>query len=227
MSLADSTNQHEAEAAAAKANELMTLYNIDIIQNDRERCFESIIITEPALKVSQYQSVAAAIITSFYFVEGIWIYGYIPEKDRWGKCLEISGTPTNLKIADYVFHYILKYAEMSWKRYKKANPSCRSRSGYMTGLLSGFKGKLEKQRRKTASRRAANAPSGSNLPTLMEDLQLTRYHEARHPDMVTTRQIYTSASQAAYNSGRAEGEKLTIAKGISGSDGNGGKLIGQ
>ncbi len=225
MSLASSTNQHEAEAAATKASELMALYNIDIIKNDKERSFESIIITEPTLKVSQFQSVAAAILTRFYFVEGIWIYGYIPEKDRWGKCLEISGTPTNLKIADYVFHYILHYAEISWKAYKKANPSCRSRSGYMTGVLSGFMEKLETQRRETAANQNLKQREALNTPMVIQDNRLVRYHETRHPNMVTRRRSHTTASRSAYNSGKSEGKKLTIAKGISRSDGNTGKRI--
>lgn len=225
MSLASSANEHEAQAAAAKAGELITRYNIDMIQQDRERGFESIIITEPSLKVSQSLSYAASILNRFYFVRGIWIHTYIPEKERWGKALEINGTPTNLKIADYVFHYILRYAESSWKRYKKEHPSCRSRSGYMTGVVSGFMEKLKAQQQQTMDG-CQKALSCSHAPVAVQDKRLTRYYEERHPSITKVKRNYASASMSAYNSGKEQGRHLTISKGISGSDGNKGKRLG-
>ncbi len=224
MSLASSANQHEAQAAAAKAGELITRYNIDMIRQDKERGFESIIITEPSLKVSQACSYAASILNRFYFVRVIWIYIYIPEKERWGKALEISGTPTNIKISDYVFHYIIRYAETSWKRYKKENPSCRSRSGYMTGVVSGFMEKLEAQQQQTMDRCQKALPV-NYAPVIIEDDRLTGYYENRHPEIVTTNQNYTFTSRSAYNSGKEQGRQLSISKGINDSGGNGGRLI--
>lgn len=82
MNLAESENTFEAERAAAKAGELITKYNIDIIKHDRDRGFESAIITEPALKISQSQSITASILSQFYFVSPIWLRAYMPEKKR-------------------------------------------------------------------------------------------------------------------------------------------------
>ncbi|MEA1966704.1 MAG: DUF2786 domain-containing protein, partial [Thermodesulfobacteriota bacterium] len=146
MSLASSANRHEAESAAAKANQLIARYNIDIIKNDKKRNFESIIITSPCLKRTQSEKMASIILMNYYFVKTVWMSVYMPEKQRMGRVLEISGTPSNIKIADYIFHYILKYAENCWQKYKKENPSCRSRSGFMTGVVNGFSDKLDNQK---------------------------------------------------------------------------------
>ena len=224
MSLAESGNNYEAESAAAKAGELITRYNIDIIEEDRERGFESIIITEPALKVSQAESMTVGILSRYYFVRPIWIHVYIPEKRKIGKALEISGTPTNIKIADYVFHYVLQYAESNWYRYKKEHPECRSRSGFMTGVVSGFGEKLKKQQEATISARQRETAPGKNL-VVLDDKKLTEYFNNRYPDIITTSKRYQSRSRDAYDSGKQKGQSLTISKTITSSGGNGGRLI--
>ena len=233
MNLASSDNRHEAEAAAAKAGEFIRRYNIDLIKQDRKRDFESIIITDTVLKRSQAQILTASILKSFYFVTPIWISTYIPEKGKMGKDLEITGTVTNLKIADYVFHYVLQYAEKSWHKYKQKNPGCRSKSGYMTGIVNGFREKLEKQQasalinqfKQSDMNRDGRHNSSCNTPAVIEDKQLIKYWNDRYPSVVTSKAYYSSTSMSAYNSGKSRGKKLTISKGISKDHGNCGKLI--
>ena len=221
MSLAESGNSYEAEAAAAKAGELITRYNLDIIEEDRERGFESIIITEPALKVSQAESMTVGILSQYYFVRPIWVYVYMPKKGKSGKTLEISGTPANIKIAEYVFHYVLQYAESNWYKYKKEHPECRSRSGFMTGVVSGFREKLKKQQEETIAARQREKAMGKNL-VLIDDKNLTEYFNNKHPDIVTTSKHYQSRSRDAFDSGKKRGKGLTISKTITSS---GGRLI--
>jgi predicted SprT family Zn-dependent metalloprotease len=233
MNLASSDNGHEAEAAAAKAGEFIRRYNIDLIKQDKKRGFESIIITDTVLKRSQAQMLIAPILEDFYFVTPIWLSTYIPEKGKMGKELEISGTLTNLKIADYVFHYVLQYAERSWQKYKLKNPGCRSRSGYMTGIVNGFREKLEEQQALSitkqygqSDRNRSDRQNGfCNTPAVIEDKQLVKYWNERYPSVVTARAYYRSTSISAYNSGKSRGKKLTISKGISNEHGNCGKLI--
>ena len=241
MNLASSDNGHEAEAAAAKAGEFIRKYNIDLIKQNKKRHFESIIITDTVLKRSQAQILTASILKSFYFVTPIWLSTYIPEKGKMGKDLEISGTLTNLKIADYVFHYVLQYAEKSWQGYKLKNPGCRSRSGYMTGIVNGFREKLKEHQAAVIIKQSGKSDidsgqsymgmdkkhnnSGSTL-AVIEDKQLIGYWNDRYPSAVTSRAYYSSTSMSAYNSGKSRGKNLTISKGISSEHGNSGKLIG-
>ncbi|GAB6143422.1 SprT-like domain-containing protein [Desulfocicer niacini] len=225
MGLAASKNRFEAAAAAAKANQLISRYNIDLIRHDKPRHFESIILTDPVLKRSQSACLAAVILNSFYFVETVWITSFVPSHGRAGYVLEITGTVTNIKIADYVFHYILQYAESSWREYKKAHPSCRSRSGYMSGVVAGFREKLDEQHRGTMAR----TTDGHELKALvaMGDKRLARHFQMRYPRMRTTSFTHSSASRSAYESGKEQGRNLNISKGITSQGDNSGRLIGQ
>jgi len=233
MNLASSANRHEAEAAAAKAGEFIRRYNIDLIKQDKKRHFESIIITEPVLKRSQAQLLTATILSSFYFVTPIWLSTYIPEKYKTGQVLEITGTLTNIRIADYVFHYVLGYAERCWQEYKLENPGCRSRSGYMTGIVNGFREKLKKQQQagiieesgRSKDMGTHKSQNGHEL-SVIEDKQLITYFHERYPSVVISRAHYSSTSASAYNAGKSRGRDLTISKGISSNHGNLGKVIG-
>lgn len=151
--------------------------------------------------------------------------GIYAGKKKAGKVLEISGTPTNIRIAEYVFHYLLQYAESNWYKYKNQHPECRSKSGFMTGVVSGFHEKLKEQQDATLATEKDTSSTGKDL-IVPEDKKLKAYFHTRHPEIVTRSQCYSSRSQAAYNQGKNQGKHLTISKGITSTDGNGGRLIG-
>lgn len=228
MRLAASKNPHEAAAAAAKANELITRYNVDLIRQDHPRTFESVMITGPVIKRSQAAMIATVILNTFYFVETIWVPAWIPDRQRMGTVLEITGTPANLRIADYVFHYLLDYAQREWQRYRRDHPRCRSRSGFMTGVVSGFREKLEKERWKRETTSNASGPdrSASSRAVIPRDRQLKACFHQRHPRIRIRRVHHATASLSAFESGRSRGKQLTVSKGVEAPAKNSGRLIG-
>ncbi len=223
MNLASSANCHEAELAAAKAGQLIARYNIDEIGKDRKRDFESIIISDPTLKRSQAESLGATLLKKHYFVKPVWIPIYIPEKEKMGRALEISGTATNIKIADYVFSYILNYAKKSWLFYKNDNPTCRARSGYMTGVVLGFLEKLDMQQKQMME--PAEKTMGKAL-VAQEDKRLARYFYGRHVNIKKTRISHQTSSRDAYDSGKKQGKQLVVAKAISSEGKPSGRVLG-
>jgi hypothetical protein len=229
MGLAASKNRFEAESAAAKANQFISRYNIDMIHHDKPRDFESIFITDAVLKRSQAAILASVIVEKFYFVETVWLTSFMVQRGRVGYMLELTGTVTNIKIADYVFHYILKYAESRWREYKKNHPSCRSRSGYMTGVVAGFKEKLGSQKREFMVRAMGSPDDADDLGALVavEDKRLQRHFHMRHPRIRVTSMSHSTASRLAYESGKEQGRNLNVSKAIASHGGNRGRLIAQ
>ena len=228
MGLAASKNRFEAESAAAKANQLISRYNIDIIHHDKPRDFESILITDPVLKRSQAAMLASVIMEEFYFVQPVWISSFMVQRGRVGYVLEITGTVINIKIADYVFHYILKYAESSWRKYKKEHPGCRSRSGYMTGVVAGFKEQLGSQKRDSMVRAMESPENDTHDPgalVAMEDKRLQHHFYMRHPRIRMVSTSHSSSSRSAYESGKEQGRHLNVSKAITSHGGNTGRLI--
>lgn len=222
MSLASSRNRHEAELAAAKAGELIARYNLESIKSKEKRNFESIIITPPSLKRTQAESLAASILDAHYFVKPVWIPVYLPDRRKMGKALEISGTPTNVRIADYVFAFVLNYASKSWQHYKAANPSCRARSGYMTGVILGFRQKLDQGLKPRCT--SEDEGRGQAL-VIVKDGQLAAYVDQRYPGVKRSSMVHASTSREAYSDGLEKGKDLVVSKAIASRGGNSGKLL--
>ncbi len=222
MGLATSQNRHEAELAAAKAGELIARYNLERIKSKEKRTFESIIITTPSLKRTQAESLAAGILDAHYFVNPVWIPVYLPDRKKMGKALEISGTPTNVRIADYVFAFVLNYALKSWHHYKAGNPGCRARSGYMTGVLLGFRQKLDQGQKQ---RSKSEDEGGGKSLVMLKDGQLAAYVDQRYPRVKRSSMVHASTSREAYSDGLEKGRDLVVSKGIASRGGNSGKLL--
>ncbi|MBW2100434.1 MAG: DUF2786 domain-containing protein, partial [Deltaproteobacteria bacterium] len=77
MALAESQNQHEAEAAMAKAHELIEKYNINLISRNENRDFVSIFVGTPALRHFREEYHLSGLLQDFYFVSGIWVSAYV------------------------------------------------------------------------------------------------------------------------------------------------------
>ena len=106
MALAQSQNQHEAEAAMAKAHQLIGKYNVDLLTHEENRDFVSVFVGKPALRHFREEYALARLLTDFYFVFGIWMPAYVVDKGKMGSVLEISGTVQNTKIAHYVYDFV-------------------------------------------------------------------------------------------------------------------------
>ncbi|MFH1154129.1 MAG: SprT-like domain-containing protein [Pseudomonadota bacterium] len=225
MGLAGSGNRHEAELAAAKAAELIARYNIDIIDRDRDRTFESIVITKPALKRSQAEILMVGVLNSYYFVRCVWIPVFVPDRERMGTALEISGTSTNIRLADYAFHYVMSCADRYWDLYRGEHPGCRSGSGFRTGVVYGFRKRLDQSLAPGVEKCAAASPAVRTSPVasslelagvlvIPEDRRLSSYVKGRYPGLRTSRVRQTTTSLSAFESGLARGRALVVSKGI-------------
>ena len=121
MSLAESKNRHEAEAAMAKAHDLMKKYNLQVLEQRRPREFVSVFVGRPALRHFRESYYIANLLQDFYFVQGLWVSAYVLEKGKMGRVLEISGTRRNIKIATYVYVFFIGKTEIEDEEERKRN----------------------------------------------------------------------------------------------------------
>jgi hypothetical protein len=210
LALAQSRNRHEAESAMAKAHELISKYNIDIIEKNRQRQFISIFLGQPALRHTRDIYELAALLESFYFVKGIWIPSYVIQKDKMGRVLEITGTMQNLKIASYVFDVVKNYIDSEWIKYNKNKGlNFYRKTDFAVGIVGGFRKKLESQRSLSEK-----SPARFFALTKIQDHQLLNYYHYRYPKI--TKFSTGSAGQdfGVFSDGMNTGKKLVISKGI-------------
>ena len=220
MALSESRNKHEAEAAMIKAYELMARYNVDLIENNKARNFVSIFVGQPALRHTRDAYYLSSLLVDFYFVQGIWVSAWVPDREKMGRVLEITGTPENVVSAEYVYDFVKNHINMQWSHYNEDKKlTLHRKTDFATGIIEGLRGRLET--------REAEAPekSGSKQIVKIEDPQLREHIKYRYPHTRTYQSAISNQDENVLADGRKIGREMVISKGITEEAGNRRRLI--
>jgi hypothetical protein len=205
MALAASPNRHEAEAAMAKAHELMRKYNLGT-PAEKEIFFETLSLSRPALRHPAEEYALANLLQEFYFVQGIWVPAFVLERNRMGRVLEISGTFSNLQAAGYVYDFVSRFIRAEWRAYNAGkNLGRRRRTDFALGVIEGFRSKLK-------SGNGANPMPAALLR--LENPRLESYMAYRYPRTVRISGGRVRRDRQVIEDGKRAGRKLVIAKGV-------------
>ena len=207
LSLTGSPNEHEAEVALRKARFLMLKYNVDLVEMDAERQFETRYLGQIKGRHMSYELWLASILNEFFFVEVIWAHSYDALPDRMGTVLQVFGTPSNLDMAEYVYDYLTQTIHGLWESYRanRGMSSNRERQRYFAGVLEGFYRKLQHQEKRVANTYAL---------VWHGDRRLRTYYRYLNPTVRTSR-WYGVSSTRTYRDGLTEGSRVTIRQPIS------------
>ena len=218
MALAESSNPNEAHAAMCKAHALIARHQVDLIDRGVERAYTSIFLGAPRLRHFREAYHLAHLLQDYYFVQGVWTPSWVLAKGRMGRVLEISGTPKNVLMAEYVYEAIRRYIDTAWQDYRGGRTLGRYRkTDFAIGVVQGFRGTLQ-----GASTAAAG---GNRLPVPVTDRALNRYVAHRYPRLSSVSRHALRHDARIVADGKAKGQRLVIAKGIGGAEGFGGKLL--
>lgn len=202
LSLAESPNENEAQAAMQKARRLLVKYNVDVVELDRSRNFGSRVLGDVKARHTSAELWIGAILTRFFFVESLWSQSYNAVSDRRGTVLQVYGTPENLDMATYVFNYLEGLLPILWVDYRTARglSDNRERQRYFAGVMEGFHSKLDAQERTMVQ---------SEALVWKGDPQLHRFFRYHNPRVVT-RYGGVVARTKTYEDGISEGRQVSI-----------------
>jgi len=209
MALAQSRNQHEAEAAMAKAYQFIAKYNVDLLSRAENRHFVSVFAGRPALRHFREDYRLAGLLQDFYFVYGIWVPAYVMAKGKMGRVLEISGTVQNIRIARYVYDFVKHFIDSRWQAYNQNKGLNRYRkTDFATGIIEGFCSKLQLQTEKKKE-------SKSELALIpIRDHLLQEHIDYKYPHTVSVRGKTLRKDKHVLQDGIRVGQELVIFKGI-------------
>ena len=206
LALAESCNQHEAEAAMVKAHEQIRRHHLDLHTQPEAPDFVSRCLGLPSSRHRRYYYALANLLSDHYYVSAIWIRVALPGRTQAGTQLEISGTADNVELAAYVYDFILLHLERLWNEYRRThNVFGHRKPDFAIGLIRGFAEKLQK----------APSESTSETEALLDlaDQRLATYQNRRYPQIRTaTRRSRHHAAIA--NDGHAHGKNLVLQRGI-------------
>ena len=222
MALAQSKNQHEAEAAMAKAHELIEKYNVDLLARNEDRDFTSVFVGKPLLRHFRESYYISNLLQDFYFVFGIWIPAYVLDKAKMGSVLEISGTIQNVRIASYVHDFVERYIDSQWRGYNKDMGLNRYRkTDFSVGIIEGFRSKLKLEAEKK------KRPKSKRALVRLKDQQLQEYVAYMYPRTTNVKGRALRRDKKVWKAGIGIGKDLVISKGIEGKGKGKRALIGK
>jgi hypothetical protein len=119
LSLAESSNEHEAQAAMAAAQRLMLKYNLEACAHGQRRdyCFRH--VGKPTGRVYEAPRILALILSEHFFVETIWVPVWRPLEGKRGSVIEVCGTRANVEMADYAHDFLTATGERLWLEHKR------------------------------------------------------------------------------------------------------------
>jgi hypothetical protein len=225
LSLAQSQNHHEAALAMKKAQDLLAQHNLNSLQSKQRDPFQVKVIETQRQKLSALHSRISGLLMEFYFVDIVIGESFNVSTAKKTKTIEIFGRSENVKIAEYVYHFLFHCLESLWSEYARTT-SARGdlKKSYTMGLIVGFENKLqEAERERTSTDTKALMPLKGLLQK--EKKALREFIKRRHPRLSRRsrgRQMY---DQHTFARGLTDGKKIVIHKGMSSTVKDGIKLL--
>lgn len=203
LALASSSNQHEAEAATLKANQLLRKYNLEHITNelsrsDEETCFVKTVLTKK--KNGPILMAIYDILTHFY-VRPVF------SKRKGVMALEVVGHEQSVLLADYVAKFLNTELERFWALAKTQDSQLRgisAKKSYIRGVASAFISKITRDQ-------------SLNMSTDQKSLvaaSLEKLSELAYPKLRYTKTSAGKTDLSALKAGLKDGKDLSIRQGI-------------
>lgn len=210
MSLATSSNEHEASLAATKVRELYLKYNLEQADlagvGGQKSDLAHILISTGKKRLSLIEKKIISMLVEFYFVQVIVVHEFDAKTLGHYQALEVIGLKENALMAEYVYHFLLR--------------ACKSYAGtsMKLGLLDGFAQKLKGQ--------AVNHRPQEKSLMVRAEAELEDYVHDYFPRLRSLRSSSRHISSSDYNHGVSQGQKLNLNKPISDKRTGSVELIG-
>lgn len=197
LKLAQSSNEHEANLATLKANQLLLKHNLakTNLENNEINLYTDTLIT--AKKRNGKMSAIYDILKHF-LVAPVFIYG------KGQIAIEASGSKENLELAQYVVDFLDEEMERLWKK-QTHQKGLKAKNSFFLGMAKGYESKIQKTRKEFSN----------------EDQKSLVLVENKLSDQVkyVYRSLSSSRSQGsinphAFQNGVSEGKNLTINKAV-------------
>lgn len=221
LALAESDNVHEAEAAMARAHALMRKYNIAWAAEGATSRYVFRQVGPARARVPAHERILAGMLAQHFFVEVVWAWIHQSSRRAAGKVMEVSGTPENVALAEYVHAFLLRTAERLWaqERARLAAAGVRGSPGrgrFLSGVMMGFGEKLTAQAQRCVQEEGL---------VWLGDAGLDDYVSRRHPHLQNVRRTRVIAD-GSWERGRQAGKQIVLHKPVEQSNGARGRRIG-
>ncbi|WDE99075.1 DUF2786 domain-containing protein [Lentisphaera profundi] len=191
LALSKSSNSHEAQTAASKAQELTDKYNLT--PHKHEFSFRS--IGSGFKRCPLWHSQIINICSRYFYVKALKNYSSL-EKLYF---FEIYGEVQNLDTAEYIYNFLYHQGQELWFQNKQAG---QRRESFLLGLYEGFQERFK-----------ANKNASENSLIHLRNPALQSFFDKLNPRTRPVSYRY-KADQSLYQKGKLIGQQLNAPKAL-------------
>ena len=219
LRLADTSRgatEHEAEAAMAKAEELMTRHKIDsamLRMAVGSEDLPGIAVEKEVINLPKTLNPADMLILSLlqtYFNVRVVLF-----KNSKATPVDIIGTWEDVQFAVHVFHFLRNTFLRCWNEFKTTG-SFPDRKSYYRGLHDGLRTAILEGKKRAES--AASSEERSQYQMVLVDTAaaLDRYMGEKYGELRTRRRSSSRVHSESYRAGKAQGGRIEINRALPG-----------
>lgn len=205
LALAESPNEHEAQAAMSAAQRLMLKHNIEaaVSGGAASYCFRH--LGQPTGRVAEHQRRLAMILDEYFFVQVIWVPVWRVSEAKRGSVLEVCGSRDNVELAAYVHDFLMYTADALYRadRKRRGDRTHQARRKFLAGVMSGFHERMRRERTRSEAQGLV----------WVGDAELRGYFRRRHPHVRWARHS-VSTNGEAYARGQTAGRNIVLHRGV-------------
>ena len=205
LALAESPNEHEAQAAMSAAQRLMLKHNIEaaVSGTTTSYCFRH--LGKPSGRVSEHERRLAMLLDEFIFVQVIWVPVWRVTEAKRGSVLEVCGSRDNVELDAYVYDFLVYTADALYRadRKRRGDRTHGARRKFLAGVMSGFHERLRGERKRSEAQGLV----------WVGDAELHGYFRRRHPHLRWTRHSVSTGGDA-YARGQTAGRNIVLHRGV-------------
>ena len=219
LSLATSDNEHEAQLASKKANDLIQKHNLNRLKRNNFRKNDQvtyIVITHKKKRIESIQKSLLAILRDFYFVNTVTTNLYDAQDQLAYRSMVLFGTPENLQVAEYVYHYLFRSVKSLWNENRiKFGYTRKDKVSFDMGFTRGIRARLEQTQLKDAVADTGTKTMAITSSTLVSIMKQKNKTEVKRVFPKLKKSTYGSHFKgSAYKNGYKNGKSTLIKKAI-------------
>ncbi len=220
LALGESDNEHEAELAMKKANELIARYQLDSLRAGKTASFTFVVIEQKRKQIATYQKMICSMLQKFFFVKVVLTDAFDPETGGEYKTIEIFGSPQNVSVAEYCFFFLDNQVKYLWQKNKSqfGKVTRSHQNSYYLGVIKGFIQHLDsvEQGGGEGPSVTAGRKDSSEIKALMvaEDNRLNDYLSLRFPRLRQRSTVRSRVNGSVFEKGLAAGREIRLHDGV-------------
>ena len=230
LALAGSENQHEAELAMQRVQEMYARYNLERLEQQKQSQFVSWIQVAKTRKREMWEKILLSLLNEYFFVQVIQSKQFDARDCVEYPSAEIMGTRENVLMAEYVYNFLVQTLESLWQRQRCEQPEWkgstlrRERRTYLIGVIHGFRARLADR----SSTGQSTGPTKNQIHSLVvhSNQELQKHIQRKYPRTRSGRSGTVDLGSESYKKGKTDGSQIRLHRPLAHSDGNRGKLLG-